>query len=291
MRILFHLGAHSTDEGRILDCLSQNRGRLWRAGTLLPEPATYRPLLREAMAQRREEMASAALESELLGRICGEEMPQRLILSNDSFLSAAARVFKQRTLYGQAGDKVVQLQQLFPGHEAGFCLAIRNPATFIPAVVARLGGTGVDELLGGIDARALRWSDVVKAIAGAAPGKPLTVWCNEDTPLIWPEVLAAVAGQPAEPPFEGQEDFLASLMTEAGVERMRAYLRTHVPAGALQRRRVVAAFLDKFARPEAVEEELDVPGWTEAVVEEITESYEEDIFEIQRMPEVTFLEA
>jgi len=289
MRIVFHLGAHSTDEGRLLDCLSQNRGRLWRAGTLLPEPASYRPLLREATAHRRDEVGTPELEAQLLERICGEEMPRRLILSHDSFLSAASRVFKQRTLYGQAGDKADVLARLFPTRE--FCLAIRNPATFIPAVFARLGGTRFDEFLGGIDPRALRWSEVVAAIAGAAPGMPLTVWCNEDTPLIWPEVLAAVAGEPADPPFEGQEDFLASLMTEAGVERMRAYLRTHVPRGALQRRRVVAAFLDKFARPEAVEEELDVPGWTEALVEEITEAYEEDIFEIQRMQEVTFIEA
>ena len=38
-----------------------------------------------------------------------------------------------------------------------------------------------------------------------------------------------------------------------------------------------------------VEEEVDLPGWTEPLVDQLTEQYEEDIFEISRIPGVTFL--
>ena len=57
----------------------------------------------------------------------------------------------------------------------------------------------------------------------------------------------------------------------------------------MQKRRVIAAFLDKFALDEEIEEELDMPGWTEELVAELTEVYDEDVLAIQRIPGVTVL--
>ncbi len=52
---------------------------------------------------------------------------------------------------------------------------------------------------------------------------------------------------------------------------------------------MIAAFLDKFAIEEELEEELDIPGWSEEVVDTLTEIYDEDVFEISRIPGVTFI--
>ena len=52
---------------------------------------------------------------------------------------------------------------------------------------------------------------------------------------------------------------------------------------------MIAAFLDKFALDEEIEEELDMPGWTEELVAELTEVYDEDVLAIQRIPGVTVL--
>ena len=60
----------------------------------------------------------------------------------------------------------------------------------------------------------------------------------------------------------------------------------HPVMSEMQKRRVMAAFLDKFALDEALEEEIDIPGWTADLVDEITELYEEDVFEMQRIPGV-----
>ena len=57
-----------------------------------------------------------------------------------------------------------------------------------------------------------------------------------------------------------------------------------------QRRRVIAAFWDKFVLEDEIEEELDMPGWTEALVDELTELYDEDMSVIQRLPGVTLIE-
>ena len=57
----------------------------------------------------------------------------------------------------------------------------------------------------------------------------------------------------------------------------------------MQKRRVIAAFLDKFAREDMIVEELDLPGWTDAMVNELTEIYDDDVFEISRIPGVNFI--
>ena len=79
------------------------------------------------------------------------------------------------------------------------------------------------------------------------PDAPFTIWCDEDTPLIWPEVLRSVAGHSAAIQLDGEDDLLERLMVPEGLSRMRDYLSANPPAGTTQRRRVVSAFLDKFA--------------------------------------------
>ena len=47
MEIVYHLGAHCTDEERLLRCLLKNRGALSAQGIVVPGPARYRNLLRD----------------------------------------------------------------------------------------------------------------------------------------------------------------------------------------------------------------------------------------------------
>jgi hypothetical protein len=56
-----------------------------------------------------------------------------------------------------------------------------------------------------------------------------------------------------------------------------------------QKRRVIAAFLDKFAVEDAIEEELDVPGWTDDFIEHLSTAYDDDLADIQRIPLVNLI--
>ncbi|MFC3118155.1 hypothetical protein ACFOHS_07615 [Jhaorihella thermophila] len=57
----------------------------------------------------------------------------------------------------------------------------------------------------------------------------------------------------------------------------------------VHRRRVLAAFLDKYAREDAVEEELDLAGWTGSWWRELTEDYDDDVARIQHIPGVNLI--
>ena len=78
-------------------------------------------------------------------------------------------------------------------------------------------------------------------------------------------------------------------MSRDGMTRFRAYLETRPDLTEVQVRRIMVAFLERYADPAKIEDELDVPGWTGALVDDLTEGYEEDIFRLGRLPGVTVI--
>jgi hypothetical protein len=290
MRIVYHLGAHCTDEERLVRCLLKNRGTLAEQGIVVPSPTRYRKLLRDTAVQLKGASASVETQALVLEQIMDEDVAERLILSWDSFLSFPQWVLRG-TMYAFAGERIRAFTRIFPGIEAEFHLAIRNPATFLPALYDKQKGKDHAEFLENADPLHLRWSDVVRQITTQNTGVPLVIWCDEDTPLIWPEVLQAVSGHADGTALEDTDELLAGIMSPDGLVRMRNYIATHPPQSVLQRRRIVSAFLDKFALPDRVEMEFDFPGWSEVMVAQMTEAYQEDIARIRAMPDVTFISA
>lgn len=288
MRIVYHLGAHFTDDERLLRCLLKNRDLLAQHDIVVPGPNRYRRLLRETATKLKGKAATVDEQALILEQIMEEDRADRLILSWESFLSLPNYVLNER-LYPAAGDRVRAFCQIFPQIEAEFHLAIRNPASFLPQLYGRLKAENYREFLNGAEPLEMSWLDVVERIVEANPGVPLTVWCDEDTPLVWPEVLRAVAGLPEGMRLEGEDDLNASLMSSEGVTRLQAYLDSHPPQSVMQRRKIVSAFLDKFALPDRIDQEIEMPGWTADMVAEMTQTYEADVARIAQMGEITFL--
>ena len=69
-----------------------------------------------------------------------------------------------------------------------------------------------------------------------------------------------------------------------------AYLAETDPQSEKIRRRIVAAFLTRYAKEEAIEEELDLPGWSQDLVEHLSATYEADMARIAQMPGIQFLQ-
>lgn len=288
MRIVYHLGAHFTDDERLLRCLLKNRDLLVQNEIVVPGPNRYRRLLRETATKLKGKAATVDEQALILEQIMEEDRANRLILSWESFLSLPNYVLNER-FYPTAGERVRAFCQIFPEIEAEFHLAIRNPASFLPQLYERLKPESYRDFLNGADPLNMCWSDVIERIVDANPGVPLTVWCDEDTPLIWPEILRAVAGLPEGTQLDGEADLISGLMSGEGLSRLEAYLQSHPPQSVMQRRKIVSAFLDKFALPERIDQEIEMPGWTADMVAEMTRSYDADVARIAQMDEITFL--
>lgn len=292
MQIVYHLGAHCTDEGGLLRVLLRNRALLMQHGTAVPEPDRYPDLLRAAASVFAGRSAEAAGAEQLLDGLMpesDEDGATRLVLSFEGFLAFPRDAVTADQLYPAAAARARGLASLFPQDGVEFHIGIRNPATFLPALSARRRAKGQEPLPDGFDAGALRWSDLLDRLRAACPQASLTVWCDEDTPLIWHSVLRAVAGQPEAVELAHALDLPASLMSEPGQRRMAAWLAETLPSTDTDRRRGISGFLDRFALPEKLEVDVDLPGWSDGTVAALTASYEADCARIAAMEGVRFL--
>lgn len=291
MQISYHIGAHCTDEDQLVKSLLKNRDVLAKEGVIVPGPSRYRPIIGEIINKLDGARASADTQDVLLETIMDVDEAERLVLSQDSFLGVSSRVLEHGQLYHLMAQKAVRLRNLFPDNPVEFFLSIRDISTFIPALFGKNGGKDFPGFIKGVDPFSLFWSDAIETLREAVPDCPITVWCNEDTPLIWPEVMHEVAGVDAHVRMKGGFDILTDIMANEGMKRLRTYLGTHPPQNEIQRRRILAAFLDKYAMEEAIEEVVDLPGWTAEVISELSQSYDDDVLEIARLPGVTMLTA
>ena len=101
--------------------------------------------------------------------------------------------------------------------------------------------------------------------------------------------MREIAGLSANEPIEGGYDLLAEIMSVEGMTRLKGYLESHPDMTEMQTRRVITTFLDKFAIDDMIGEELDLDGWTDPLIGQLTEQYEEDLFTISRVPNVELL--
>ncbi len=286
MHILFHLGAHCTDDGLLIRSILRNRARLAEEGIVVPGPGRYRELLSELSTTLRGDAADAETEAMIIEAICDDDTAERVILSNDSFLCSHKVVVAADGLYPKA-SKSAWLRKCVPSHTVEFAIAIRNPASFLPEVLARSGEDAAlpeDLLLSD-----LLWSEVIADISVANPGARIVVWCHEDTPFIWSEIVSELAGHDPYTQLDGEFDMLETIMTDDGMTRLRDFLDARQVTSQRKRRKAAAAFLEAHARPEAMEADVDIPGWTEETVSALTQLYEDDLARIARMPGVTFI--
>jgi hypothetical protein len=283
MDIVFHIGAHATDEGLLIRSLLRNRDLLAGHGVGLPGPGRYRQLIGEVSTTLRGEAADAETEAMLLDTIRDDETATRIVLSNENFICRPQLALGTGRLYPRI-EKAAWLGLLFPETRVSFALALRNPATFVPDMVRKGESSPVNApRAGGM------WSDVVERLFDACPDAEVIAWCHEDAPLIWSQIMREVAGVDAGVRLQGGFDMAKKIMTDAGRARLTEFSTRQAGMTERQRTRAVASFLAAHARDDAVTQEIDLPGWTEETVAWLSEDYEEDVAAVAEARGVTFL--
>ena len=290
MQVVFHIGAHCTGHDRLIRSLLKNRDVLANHGVVVPGPGRYRRVLSDALKRLRGSEATPESEDMLIEAVIETDGAERVILSNESFVCMASKVLEDGQVYGKI-SKTAWLRNAFPSADVEFAISLRNFATFLPALYEQLGGITVDpiDFLDGIDPNELSWVDVVAGVREANPTSPILVWCDEDTPLLWSEIMREMAGLDPTATLTGAHDMARRIMSQEGNRRMRRYLDRKPPRTENNRRRVIAAFLSKYAEDDAIEQEILLPNWTEDLIEDLTQNYDEDLEEIAAMPGVRVL--
>ncbi|HEY0276604.1 MAG TPA: hypothetical protein VGC31_11125 [Paenirhodobacter sp.] len=288
MQVAFHVGAFDTESELPVRILEANDDILEAQAVIIASPEDYGDALRAPLVTLRGGVASAELRDATVmactGRPLGEV--ERLIISQRGLLAGPDKAVTPEGLYPLAPHRIRALANLFPQDEVEFHFSILNPVLLLQSLTRR---RDYRDLLGGQSPDQLLWSSAIARMAEAAEGHDLVIWCNEDLPLILPEVVRGLADIPADLPLRSEDLLLRTLLTPEGLQDLHDRL-TNVPVRAIaERRDITVAVLERHARPGRIEQDISLPGWSEDVVDYLTDVYEDDIARIAAMPGVTFI--
>ncbi|MDO6590312.1 hypothetical protein DS901_11590 [Loktanella sp. D2R18] len=289
MQIAHHIGAHGIDEDRLLKSTLRNADALVKNGIAAPGPGKYRSLIRTTIQGLDGAQPAPGTRDVLLDSIVEDDRARRLLLANGNFICVPNRVFEHGAFYPQAEPKVRALLNLFPDDDLSLFFAIRHPATFLQDLLRRPKATTFASILGITHPADIRWADVVRRIQAGAPNAQITVWCEEDTPLLWPQLIRRYTGIPATAPILGGLDALDGLMQREGFNELRDQLNANPGASEIARQNMIADCWEAHAIPGADDVEIDLPELDAALVQAMTETYEADIAEISAMEGVTLV--
>ena len=289
MQLVLHAGAHFTEEERLLRCLLRNADALKGRGVAVPGPGRYRRLLKKTLAALQDAPPAPDARDILFDMILDDDSADRIILSHMFLFGAPHASVRNGKIYEAAPNRMAKLSSLFSHDEVELVLCMRDPAIYLPSCFEIAPQADMQGFLRGFDPFQIKWSDTLLAIREAAPAVNITAFCFEDLPLIWAEVIRDIAGLDHAEDIIGEYDLLEQIMSNEGMERFHAYIAARPTLTEIQKRRVIAAFLDKFAIDDAIEEELNAPGWSEDDIEELSVLYEEDMHVVARIPGVTFI--
>lgn len=289
MQMVFHVGVHGTDGDRLLKTLLNNRAWLMNHRTEVVTPNRHRGLFEDALMSLNGGQATPEMVQIMLDAVLETEDPQRALFSSPTFMGAVGRAVSKEGLYTQIGSRCAALANLFPDAETEFFVAIRNPATLIQEILPHFAGGSYHTLMQGRHPLDLRWRDAIRRLTSLANGRRVVVWCHEDVPLIWPEVVRLMADMPLDAPLTGGLTYLQELLSAEGNERLKTEISDRDNLSIMQRRAISSQMLNRYASTEQLDMQIDLPGWTQELVDEVTRNYREDVGEIAVLPGVEFI--
>ena len=287
MKIAFHIGANCTDGDRLLKSILKNAGQLLSQGISVPGPGRYRALIRETINALNGTKLAADTRDILIDTIIEHDNVNRLVLSNDNFVCIPNRIFDNGIFYSQAEAKTRALKKIFKGDDISLFLGIRNPASFLQDAFGKSKADTLTDYLGLMNPEDVHWSDVVKRIKSAVPDIPLTVWCNEDSPLLWEDLIRAISGLHPDTPIAGGLDMLSTIISRDGIGHLQKHLAE--PQSNTARHEVIAEIWEKHANGDELEDEILLPELDPALVDDMTDMYDEDVAKIGQMDGVRLI--
>lgn len=290
MQIAYHVGVHGSDQERILRTLLRNREALWMRGVEVPAPNRYRGVFGDAINALRGGIATQEMQDMLLDAVMDSDRAGRVVLSQSGFLGMPQRAISAEGLYVKGHNRLLGLSNLFPDAVVEFFIGLVHPARQASEIVRMTGGD-YDSVMGGVNPRNLRWAPMLHRIIQAIPDRDIVIWAQEDLPFIWPEVLRRIAGVGPDAALKGEDALLADLLPDDTADALQQRIAATEGLTVDARRQLVEEALLAQDETGSMEAEVDLPGWSQELVDELSEIYAADLAEVAALPGVEFISA
>ena len=216
MQIVYHIGAHCTDQEFLHASLVKNNEMLVQKRVAPASTPKYQNINCGHLKAKAAGPRLKKTRLKLLADILGNTEADRAIFTNGNFIRVPNWIFENEVFYTLPVEKLQAFGTLFSCHDIEISICIHDPESFVPAAFGELHGRSYDRLMAGTRAEVLQWHGLIDQIRATSPNAKITAWCNENTPFIWPRLLRCVMCLTDEDPVEGGYDLIASALTESG---------------------------------------------------------------------------
>lgn len=289
MQIVFNCGAHSTNCNRVMQTMQKNQTWLDSNRIEAIPPKRHSSLFGNAINSLNGGVATEEMEDLLLDSLLMSKDTQRAIMATPGLLGTPNQVIGKAGLYPTIGSRLAALANLFPSCDVEFFLAIRNPATLLSEVMEEVPIKDQNTFLSSCFYYQIRWNDTIRRLVKALQGQRLVIWCYEDLPLIWPEVMRNLISMPQDVGLQGNLIYMHDLLNKAGLEKLSEEMSARDQISIAARRALHSHLLQEYQVEDAIEQEIYLPGWTQEIVDEVSQKYYSDIAEIAVLPGVEFI--
>lgn len=288
--INLHIGVHFAGAAYLPESLNANEGLLKKTGMHAPSPRQARAAILGMIDQLDGLPPILPEEEAVLSRLRGDTGARNLFMFDDRWAAPLRSAFNGDILYSEIDERVLPVAELFASSKLQISLSLLNPGVFLNnSLSSEPAEKHVRDFIKRIDPETLRWRDTVAKLRKALPDVPLLLWCEEDAPLIWPDVLRHLFNLPDDCPVLARLAPLRPLIEKEGFIRLETYLRKHPPETRAQYEQVIMLFLDKYGKHEALIPHCDVPSCNAETLEIMSANYEEDVAYLAQQDGITFL--
>lgn len=289
MQIILHCGVYSSDTGLLFEALQKNLGNAVPLRTQVIDPEVTRVVLRKLMRAGRDGHLPDNARDILFEVADVRDDTERLILASPAALGTYRDLVAPQVFFPNAVDYLQVVRQIFANDDMAISYAMRNPATLLSSVVRDAKAPNLEQITGPADPMQLRWSELAARLRQAMPDVHMTIWYNEDIPLIWSEILRIMLDLPDDTPLTMAHAPMFKLLQPDDIQKFEDYIAKHPGMIPAQERRVITTFVEKMARPEMIEEEIGIDGWTQDYVDDLTRHYEADQPMVQAVADVRLI--
>ncbi|MGV6802716.1 MAG: hypothetical protein ACWA49_00820 [Ruegeria sp.] len=273
----------------MLKSLQTNAKILSEHGVSLLGPRRFRQVFKSPLNALSKGPVPASSIDNMRSLVPAESPNGRVVMTCADFVGERQSAIQDGQFYPEAGHRLAFLDEVYDANTVELYIGIRNPGSFIPKVLMSLPEPHRQDIIRTTDLSCLSWVTLVEDIRDLAPDVSVTLWANEDTPLIWGDVVRSLCAFEPDVPLVDEFSLLSSLVSDDGKQEISALTgqASSMDRPTLQDR--LSEIFEEFALPEEIEEEMELPGWSLDIFDAFSELYAQDLARLKTMPGVRFL--
>ena len=294
MKIILILGPPDSCVDTIYHSLMKNQSTLARHNIAMPGRPRYEPqLLRyyDAPALRNHQILHDAGLSRLDLQM-GVTHPTTLILGSSVYAGPLSAAIGGGGIFYDWADRIRTVRRLFPYGTVQCFMPLYHPTRLIAHVLRANGLRAFADYAAlrgepSLTPFSLYWARTLARVLDLNPNLAITVWRDEDSPLLYERLMYATTGISPSVALNGRFDLLETI-TQARTKSILFHYFKQIPSQDLaHRQRVVALFLNQLCRSEVAYETLAIEDWSDAIYHQLDEQYETDFGRIRSLETVS----